>query len=54
MAPLKTQMHAAAIGAVIALIVTPFMWLQYHVIHDCSWMAFFRGAEWWWLFGYCH
>lgn len=47
------RFQAVAVCAVAAAIVMPIGWLQYRIIHDCGWMAFFHGAEWWWLFGYC-
>lgn len=44
----------AIIGLGIICAVIGALYLQFRIIHDCGWMAFFHGAAWWWLFGYCH
>ena len=36
------------------ILVIGGLYVQYAVIRDCGWAAFLDGAEWWWLFGYCH
>lgn len=46
-------LKTATVAAIVAVVVSGAVWLQFRIIHDCGLMGLLRDAEWWWLFGYC-
>lgn len=37
----------------IVLIIIVNAVVRYPMVRDCGWMGALRGAEWFWLAGYC-